>query len=135
MKNDNKLKGKDLINIGIYLCVTGMGFWPLIFGVIFGFLADLIAKSGKYVSSRKTILSYATFCILVFGNYLPLYLDREGYFSTRQSFGTEYINALGNIMQPWTAPVLIVAAFVCGMLGAILGKAVLKKHFEKAGIA
>lgn len=194
MKNDNKLKGKDLINIGIYaaiycvlmtciamlgyipimmpmlcvigpiilgipmmlfytkvkkfgmitiigtiigiyLCITGMGFWPLIFGVIFGFLADLIAKSGKYVSSRKTILSYATFCILVFGNYLPLYLDREGYFSTRQSFGTEYINALGNIMQPWTAPVLIVAAFVCGMLGAILGKAVLKKHFEKAGIA
>ena len=194
MKNDNKLKGKDLINIGIYaaiycvlmtciamlgyipimmpmlcvigptilgipmmlfytkvkkfgmitiigtiigiyLCITGMGFWPLIFGVIFGFLADLIAKSGKYVSSRKTILSYATFCILVFGNYLPLYLDREGYFSTRQGFGTEYINALGNIMQPWTAPVLIVAAFVCGMLGAILGKAVLKKHFEKAGIA
>lgn len=194
MKNDNKLKGKDLINIGIYaaiycvlmtciamlgyipimmpmlcvigpiilgipmmlfytkvkkfgmitiigtiigiyLCITGMGFWPLIFGVIFGFLADLIAKSGKYVSSRQTILSYATFCILVFGNYLPLYLDREGYFSTRQSFGTEYINALGNIMQPWTAPVLIVAAFVCGMLGAILGKAVLKKHFEKAGIA
>lgn len=194
MKNDNKLKGKDLINIGIYaaiycvlmtciamlgyipimmpmlcvigpiilgipmmlfytkvkkfgmitiigtiigiyLCITGMGFWPLIFGVIFGFLADLIAKSGKYVSSRKTILSYATFCILVFGNYLPLYLDREGYFSTRQSFGTEYINALGNIMQPWTAPVLIVAAFACGMLGAILGKAVLKKHFEKAGIA
>lgn len=194
MKNDNKLKGKDLINIGIYaaiycvlmtciamlgyipimmpmlcvigpiilgipmmlfytkvkkfgmitiigtiigiyLCVTGMGFWPLIFGVIFGFLADLIAKSGKYVSSRQTILSYATFCVLVFGNYLPLYLDRDGYFSTRQSFGTEYINALGNIMQPWTAPVLIVAAFVCGMLGAILGKAVLKKHFEKAGIA
>ena len=120
--------------VGIYLCVTGMGFWPILFGVVFGFLADLIAKSGSYASGKKSRLSYGTFCVLLFGNYLPLYIDREGYFSTRQSFGAEYINTLGNIMQPWTAPVLIVAAFVCGMLGALLGKALLKKHFVKAGI-
>ena len=121
--------------IGIYLCVTGMGFWPIVFGVVFGFLADLVAKSGKYVSSKKTILSYGTFCVLLFGNFLPLYIDREAYFSTRQSFGAEYINSLSNIMQPWTAPAIIIAAFVCGMLGALLGKALLKKHFVKAGIA
>lgn len=54
--------------VGIYLCVTGMGFWPIVFGVVFGFLADLVAKSGKYVSSKKTILSYGTFCVLLFGN-------------------------------------------------------------------
>ena len=121
--------------VGIYLCVTGMGFWPIVFGVVFGFLADLVAKSGKYVSSKKTILSYGTFCVLLFGNFLPLYIDREAYFSTRQSFGAEYINTLGSIMQPWTAPAIIVAAFVCGMLGALLGKTLLKKHFVKAGIA
>lgn len=121
--------------IGIYLCVTGMGFWPIVFGVVCGILADLVAKSGKYVSSKKTILSYGTFCILLFGNFLPLYIDREAYFSTRQSFGAEYINSLSNIMQPWTAPAIIIAAFVCGMLGALLGKALLKKHFVKAGIA
>ena len=38
-------------------------------------------------------------------------------------------------MQPWTAPAIIIAAFVCGVLGALLGKALLKKHFVKAGIA
>lgn len=121
--------------VGSYLCVTGMGFWPIVFGVVFGFLADLVAKSGKYVSSKKTILSYGTFCVMLFGNFLPLYIDREAYFSTRQSFGAEYINSLSNIMQPWTAPAIIIAAFVCGMLGALLGKALLKKHFVKAGIA
>lgn len=123
------------IIVGVYLCVTGMGFWPLIFGTIFGFFADLIAGSGSFTSFPRTVLSYGVFCILLFGNYLPLYIDRDGYFSTRQSFGTEYIDTLGNIMQPWTAPVLIVAAFVCGMLGALLGKVLLKKHFTKAGIA
>ncbi len=123
------------IIVGIFLCVTGMGIWPVLFSIVFGFLADLIAKSGGYASAKKSVLSYGTFCVLIFGNYVPLYLDPVGYFSTRQSFGAEYINTLSSIMQPWTAPVLVIAAFVCGMLGALLGKALLKKHFVKAGIA
>ena len=72
---------------------------------------------------------------MLFGNYLPLYIDREGYFASRQEFGQEYINSLGNIMQPWTAPVIVVLAFVFGVLGGRLGNALLKKHFVKAGIA
>lgn len=194
MKNENKLKGKDLINIGIYaaiycvimtciamlgyipimmpllavfcplvggipmmlfytktkkfgmitiisviigiyLWVTGMGIYPAIFGVVFGFLADLVAKSGGYQSFTKTVLSYGVMCLMLFGNFLPLYIDREGYFASRQEFGQEYIDSLGNIMQPWTAPVIIIASFVFGVLGALLGKALLKKHFVKAGIA
>ena len=195
MKNDAKLKGKDLINLGIYaaiycvimtaiamlgfipimmplLCVlvpllggipmmlfmtkvskfgmvtiysiivglflwiTGMGYWPFIFGIVFGFLADLIAKSGSYKSSRKTILSYAVFCLVVFGNFIPLFINAEKYFETRQSFGDEYITSLSSIMShTWLAPVLCVATLVCGLIGGFIGRAVLKKHFEKAGIA
>ena len=123
------------IIIGLFLMVTGMGIWPAILGVVFGFLADLVAKSGGYASAKKSILSYATMCLLIFGNYMPLYLNIEGYFSTRQSFGEEYIAALTAVMQPWTAPVILVACFVSGALGAILGQKLLKKHFEKAGIA
>lgn len=194
MKNENKLKGKDLINIGIYaaiycvimtciamlgyipimmpmlavLCpliggipmmlfytkakkfgmitimgiivgiylwITGMGIYPAIFGVVFGLLADLIAKSGKYQSVAKTILSHGVFCVMLFGNFLPLYIDSEGYFASRQEFGQEYIDTLGGIMQPWTAPVIAILAFVFGIIGALLGKSLLKKHFVKAGIA
>ena len=120
--------------IGIYLWVTGMGIYPAIFGVVFGFLADFVAKSGGYQSFTKTVLSYGVMCLMLFGNYLPLYIDREGYFASRQEFGQEYINSLGNIMQPWTAPVIVVLAFVFGVLGARLGNGLLKKHFVKAGI-
>lgn len=193
MKNDNKIKGKDLINIGIYaaiycvimtciamlgyipimmpllavfcpliggipmmlfytktkkfgmitimgsiigvfLCITGMGVWPVIFGVVFGFLADLVAKSGNYSSAAKTILSHGVLCVLIFGNYVPLFIDREGYFASREKFGQEYVDTLGSIMQNWMIPVLIIAAFVFGVLGALLGKVLLKKHFVKAGI-
>lgn len=120
--------------IGIYLFVTGMGPWPAAFGAVFGFLADYVAKTGSYESKKKTILSYGTMCVVVFGCFLPLYLDIEGYFSTRQSYGEEYITTLTNVMQPWTAPLILIASFVFGCLGAVLGISIMKKHFEKAGI-
>lgn len=121
--------------IGLFLFVTGMGFWPAILGVVFGLLADCIAKSGGYASAKKSILSYATMCLLIFGNYIPLYLNIEGYFSTRQSFGQEYIDTLTAVMQPWTAPLILIACFAFGALGAVIGQSLLKKHFERAGIA
>ena len=182
MKNDAKLKGKDLINIGIYaaiycvimtaiamlgfipimmplLCVivpllggtpmmlfmtkvnkflwiTGMGYWPFLFSVVCGLIADLISKSGNYRSSKKALLSCAVFSITIFGNFVPIVLNAEAYFSTRQSFGEEYINTLSDIMShSWLLPLLLVSCFVCGFIGGMIGKALLKKHFVKAGIA
>lgn len=122
------------IIVGIYLWITGMGIYPAIFGVVFGLLADFVAKSGNYQSATKTILSHSVLCVMLFGNFLPLYIDRDGYFASRTEFGQEYIDTLGGIMQPWTAPVICILAFVFGILGALLGKSLLKKHFAKAGI-
>ena len=95
----------------------------------------MLDKSGNYQSAAKTVIGNGIFHILYFGNFLPIYLNAEEYFSTRQSFGQEYITSLSNIMRPWTAPILFVSCFVSGVLGALLGKKLLKKHFVKAGIA
>ena len=63
-------------------------------------------------------------------------MNAEAYFQTRHSFGEEYITSLTEIMEnTWMAPFLFVACFVCGVIGAQIGKALLKKHFVKAGIA
>lgn len=123
------------IIIGVYLWITGMGYWPAIFGLIFGLITDLIDKSGNYKSAAKTVVGNGVFHIILFGNFLPIYFNADEYFSTRQSFGQEYITSLSNIMQPWTAPLLLVGCFVFGVIGALIGKKLLKKHFIKAGIA
>lgn len=120
--------------IGAFLWVTGMGYWPFIFGIICGVLADLVAKSGNYTSKKKAVLSHGIMSITIFGCFLPLYLDINEYFATRTSFGSEYIEALTKIFQPWTAPVIFGCSFVFGIFGALLGQHFLKKHFEKAGI-
>ncbi|MCR5144913.1 MAG: MptD family putative ECF transporter S component, partial [Lachnospiraceae bacterium] len=122
------------IIIGLYLWITGMGYWPFILGIVCGLIADLIAKSGNYSDFKKIALSHGALNVTIFGCFLPLYLNIDAYFATRSSYGTEYVDALKNIFQPWIMPVLFVAAFVCGIIGAILGKALMKKHFEKAGI-
>ncbi len=120
--------------IGLFLWITGMGYWPAIFGIVCGLIADFVDKSGDYKSASKTIVGNGILHITLFANMIPLYTNIDGYFSTRQSFGQEYISTLTNIMQPWTAPVLFVASFAAGVVGAIIGMKLLKKHFAKAGI-
>lgn len=123
------------IIMGILMLLTGMGYYSLLVGIVSGLIAELIYKSGKYESSSKAILASGFFSIWIWGNYIPMFINIEGYFSTRQSFGADYINALTNLMQSWMCPVLLIASFVCGIIGGFLGKALLKKHFKKAGIA
>ena len=194
MKTDNNLKGRDLINIGIYaamyfvilfavamlgmipiflpllsvlvpilggivfmlfltkvkkpgmififamimgilMLLTGMGPWPLLTCAVAGILAELCFKSGAYKSATKAVLSYGLFSMWIFGNYLPLFIDYEGYFAQRADYGQAYMDAVSKLMPIWMAPVLLAACFACGLMGGVLGRALLKKHFEKAGLA
>ena len=123
------------IIMGILMLLTGMAQYALIIGFFTGLIADLIYKSGNYQSASKAVLTCGIFSIWVFGNFIPIFFDKEAYWSTRQSFGEEYITTLNQITPAWLSPILLVATFVCGIIGGLIGRAVLKKHFEKAGIA
>lgn len=122
--------------VGLFLWITGMGYWPFIFGIICGVITDLIVKSGNYKSSKKNILSCGVFNLIIFGNFVPMFMNIEAYFSTRQGFGQEYITKMTDIFaNSWLIPLLIAACVICGWIGGVFGKSLLKKHFEKAGIA
>ena len=123
------------IIMGIMMWLTGMGWYALVVGFFSGLAAELIYKSGKYASSAKAILTHGVFSIWMWANFLPLFFDKVGYFSTRQSFGQEYIDALTSLMPPWMCPTLFATCIIFGIIGALIGKALLKKHFRKAGIA
>lgn len=120
--------------VGVFLMITGMGYWPLILGIICGLIADFICKSGAYKSAKKTVIANGVFHIMIFGTLIPLYINVEEYFATREGFGSEYISTVSSLIQPWSAVALIVGAFLAGVVGAIIGQKLLKKHFQKAGI-
>ena len=50
------------------------------------------------------------------------------------SMGDQYANTLQSLMPSWMMYVGFALLFVGGILGALLGHKMLKKHFERAGI-
>lgn len=123
------------IIMGLLMLLTGMSYQALIVGTITGLLADLLYQSGNHKSGTKAILTSGVFSLWVSANYIPLIFTPASYWSTRQEFGEEYITTMTNWLPHWMCPVLFICAFVCGIIGGFVGKSVLKKHFERAGIA
>ena len=122
--------------LAIIMFVTGMGYLgaPLI--IASGLLADFIAKSGDYKSFKKTAISYGVFSLWICANYFPVIVTADSY---RQDlldggYSAEYCDNLFRAINSKTIAVLLILCFVFGIVGAFIGKSIVKKHFEKAGI-
>ena len=120
--------------MGLLMLLTGMSWPPLVVSVVSGLLADLVYKSGNYKSASKAVLTNGVFSLWLAANYLPLFFAAEKYWSSRQNFGQDYIDAVTKLMPTWMCPVMFSAAFICGIIDGLLGRKIMKKHFEKAGI-
>ena len=62
---------------GLLMGLTGMGFWGVPLGAVFGLLGDLILKSGGYRSAARTLVGYAVFSLWMVGTYIPMYFMVE----------------------------------------------------------
>ncbi len=121
---------------GLLMGLTGMGYWGVPLGLVFGFLGDMILKSGNYKSARKGLIGYAVFSLWMVGTYVPMYFMVEASWkSFADSFGDEYADKVMAVMPTWSIVLVIAGIFVCALIGGVIGQKLLKKHFEKAGIA
>lgn len=125
------------ILMGLLMLIGGMGPWTILTGAIFGFLADLIFQSGEYKSIKKSVLGYGVFSMYTIGNFIPIMANPSGYYDglITSGYGEEYANKLLSYMPAWLLPILLICCFVFGILGGLLGRKLMKKHFIKAGIA
>ena len=115
---------------GLLMGLTGMGFWGVPMGVIFGLLGDLILKSGGYKSAKKSLIGYAVFSLWMVGTYIPMYfMVEDSWASFAASFGEEYADRVMAVMPMWSIILVIAGIFIFAILGGLLGKALLKKHF------
>lgn len=121
---------------GLLMGLTGMGFWGILTGAVFGLLGDLIMRSGGYQSAKKTVLGYAVFSLWMVGTYIPMYfMVEQSRADFAAGFGEEYADKVMSVMPAWSFLLVAAGIFVCAVLGGLIGKAILKKHFVKAGIA
>jgi energy-coupling factor transport system substrate-specific component len=124
------------IIMGVVMLLTGMGYFCLFTGPAAGCLADIVSSTGNYKSVKKSILSCGIFSLWYLGNYLASFIIRESHYQhVLKSFGKEYADTYMSFYPNWMLLVLLIMCFTGGILGGLAGKGLLKKHFERAGIA
>ena len=120
---------------GIFFYLIGYGWIGLLGWVLGGILSDVVLKIGGYQKFKVTVLSYACFCLGIMGCPANLWFAGEAYWENiHTSMGDQYANTLQSLMPSWMLYVGLALLFVGGILGALLGHKMLKKHFERAGI-
>ncbi len=108
---------------------------PLISLFVVG-LAEFIFRKGGYKSFKHNALAYATFSCLTVTSHLQMLLVKEKYKELTLSTGMspEYFASIEKLITWQNMIFITIGAFVGGLIGAFIGKKMLKKHFEKAGI-
>lgn len=121
---------------GLLMGLTGMGYYGVPCGIVFGFLGDMIIKSGNYKSMKKGMIGYAVFSLWMIGTYIPMYfMVEQSRASFASQFSEEYADKVMSVMPMWSFVLVALSIVACSLTGAKLGKSLLKKHFKKAGIA
>nr|WP_314930789.1 MptD family putative ECF transporter S component [Shuttleworthia satelles] len=122
--------------IAVFWYLMGYTWIPTLTWIASGILSDLIFRLGKYKSFKLDVIGYWIFSCGMIGCAAPMWLLTSSYMKqVRDSMGDEYVAGLSKYMPSWMGFAAIGIILVSSILGALLGRKMLKKHFERAGIA
>ncbi|MGO2746893.1 MptD family putative ECF transporter S component [Microbacterium sp.] len=123
--------------VALFYLLTGNSIFSTIGIIVLAVLAEVVLWVGGYRSRWAAMFSYTIFALSFFTPFLPLVFDRENYLRSPSftRMGEEYVAAADAFTTLPVLGVLAVAIAVAGFLGGLLGSAVLRKHFVRAGLA
>lgn len=122
--------------MGLLMFITGMYWLWSVAYLALGIIAGEIAAMGKFKRFGLNILSFAVFSLNPIASYMMIWIDKESYRSYLVDKGTkpDYMNTMFDTAQAWVLPGMILGTMAAALAGAWIGKKLLKKHFERAGI-
>jgi len=114
-----------------------MGHTYVVFvhAIVVMLIAEFIRRGGNYKSFKSNALANGVFTLWMCGSLMQMLLVKDKYLEMIiPMMGQEYADALERLITYPNMAIVYLSAFVAGIIGAYFGKAMLKKHFEKAGI-
>ncbi|MBW6409619.1 MptD family putative ECF transporter S component [Clostridium weizhouense] len=116
--------------------VTGMYWMWSIAYIVFAIAAELISGVKNFKSMKLNILGYIVFSVNPLITYSMLWINQKKYIEYLISKGTEkaYMDTMVATAQDWMLPAMIIGTLILALIGAMIGKKLLQKQFEKAGI-
>ena len=121
---------------GIVMILTGMGWDLLLWGIVVGVIGELILKASRYSSGKMAVLCYGVLSTCICGNYIHWISASEEWLKAQTTtYGDTYVYTIHGILtNGWAFPVMIIGGFLSGIIGGLIGRKVMKKHFEKSGL-
>ncbi|WP_314164756.1 MptD family putative ECF transporter S component [Lachnoanaerobaculum gingivalis] len=118
----------------IFMMVEGHTYILVLHAFAVLLIAELIRRAGNYNSFKYNMLSFAIFNTWICGSLMQMLWAREKYIEMTMMMGNEYVEALERIVTYPHMALVYLGAILGGLIGANIGRVLLKKHFIKAGI-
>ena len=121
---------------GLIMFVTGMYWLWSVALVVLGVAADLVAGAGAFRNKGLNLASFLVFSLNPMGSYLMLWIDPSGYASYLTGKGTEQssMDTMLATGADWVLPAMVALTLACALPSGLVGRRLLKKQFEKAGV-
>ncbi|MFD3156844.1 MptD family putative ECF transporter S component [Haloimpatiens sp. FM7330] len=126
-----------LVTALIYFAIGECTWLVIITFGIAGIIAEIIRSSYGYKSLKGNVISCGVLNIGFVGSPLPMWVFHDSYVESIIKMGMDptYVEQMSEMVSAGSLIGMIVIAFIGGIIGATIGKKLLKKHFQKAGIA
>jgi len=118
----------------VLMMVEGNTYLLIIHSFVVMLIAELIRRVGNYNSFKYNMLSFAIFNTWICGSLMQMLWAREKYIEIAMVMGEDYVNALIKLVTYPNMALVYLGAILGGLIGANIGRILLKKHFIKAGI-
>ena len=118
----------------IFMMVEGHTYILVLHAFVVMLIAELIRRVGNYNSFKYNMLSFAIFNTWICGSLMQMLWAREKYIEIAMVMGEDYVNALIKLVTYPNMALVYLGAILGGLIGANIGRILLKKHFIKAGI-
>ena len=118
----------------VFMMVEGNTYLLIIHSFVVMLIAELTRRVGNYNSFKYNMLSFAIFNTWICGSLMQMLWAREKYIEIAMVMGEEYVNALIKLVTYPNMALVYLGAILGGLIGANIGRILLKKHFIKAGI-
>ena len=122
----------------VVVFVIGSG-WPVALGLaVGGVVSELARKALGYGRFAGVAVGYALFeTCWAAGLFVPMFASQDYYreLMGSNSIDPAYMEALLSTVTPETFAIIAAVTFAGGIIGSLVGRAVFKKHLERAGIA
>lgn len=119
----------------LVMFVMGHTYVVPVHALVVMLIAELVRRGGNYRSFKYNAIAFGIFNMWICGSLMQMLLAKEKYLEMCAMMGSDYTQALEKLITYPHMAIVYAGAFIGGIVGAWIGRAMLKKHFIKAGIA